>query len=59
MSLEHRVYLHHEMEEKCENLHLSDKNGDYRKQHSILTCQMKNQRLGCINRDGKKYEKTF
>ena len=43
--------LHHEMEEKCENLHLPDKNGDYRKQHSILTCQMKNQRLGCINRD--------
>jgi hypothetical protein len=43
--------LHHETLEKCENLHLPDKKGVMQKKHSILTYQMENQRLGCIDRD--------
>jgi hypothetical protein len=43
--------LHHETLEKCEHLYLPDKKGVMRKKHSILTYQMENQRLGCIDRD--------
>jgi hypothetical protein len=43
--------LHHETENRCENLYLPDKTGHIRKLHSVLTYQMENQRLGCINRD--------
>jgi len=43
--------IHHEREIEMENLYLKDKKGEYRKQHSILTYQMENKRLGCINRD--------
>ena len=35
----------------CKNLYLPDKNGEFRKMHSILTYQMENKRKGCINRD--------
>jgi hypothetical protein len=38
-------------EEICENLCLPDKKGVIRKMHSILTYQMENKRLGCVNRD--------
>jgi hypothetical protein len=38
-------------EEKCDNLYLPDKKGVDRKKHSILTYQMENNRMGCINRD--------
>jgi hypothetical protein len=38
-------------EEKCENMYLPDKQGKFRKIHSILTYQTKNKSLGCINRD--------
>lgn len=34
-----------------ENMHLPDENGKIRLKHSILTYQMENNRLGCINRD--------
>ena len=34
-----------------DNLYLPDLNGQTRKIHSVLTYQMENQRLGCINRD--------
>ena len=37
--------------QQCENLYLPDLNGQTRKLHSVLTYQMENQRLGCINRD--------
>jgi hypothetical protein len=43
--------LHHLTEKKCENLRLKDKKHTTRKQHAILTSQMENNRLGCINRD--------
>ncbi len=43
--------LHHQTEEKCNNLYLTDKDGTLRKKHSILTYKMENNRLGCINRD--------
>ena len=43
--------IHHETENRCENLYLPDKTGHLRKIHSVLTYQMENQRLGCINRD--------
>lgn len=33
------------------NLYLPDKNNIYRELHSVLTYQMENNRLGCINRD--------
>lgn len=36
---------------KNDNIYLSDKEGVLRKMHSILTYQMENGRLGCINRD--------
>jgi hypothetical protein len=38
-------------QEKCTNLYLPDKKGVDRKKHSILTYQMENNRMGCINRD--------
>lgn len=38
-------------EEKCDNLYLPDKSGIQRKLHSVLTFQMSNKRIGCINRD--------
>ena len=37
--------------EKCENIYLPDKKGVQRKIHSVLTFQMENKRMGCINRD--------
>ena len=43
--------LNHKTEELCNNLYLPDKNNKIRKMHSILTYQMENKRLGCINRD--------
>ena len=35
----------------CTNLYLPDKNGKNRKLHSVLSYQMTNGRMGCINRD--------
>jgi hypothetical protein len=46
--------LHYETEERCDNLYLPIMNGQkqkIQKIHSVLTYQMKNNRLGCINRD--------
>ena len=43
--------INNETKTLCENLYLPDKKNQSRKIHSILTCQMENQRLGCINRD--------
>ena len=43
--------LYYETEEKCKNLYLPNEKGKMQKIHSVLTYQMKNKRLGCINRD--------
>ena len=43
--------LNYKTEEKNDNLWLPDKTGESRKIHSILTYQMENNRMGCINRD--------
>ena len=43
--------LHYKTEGFCKNLYLPDHNNVIRKQHSILTYQMENQRKGCLNRD--------
>jgi len=43
--------LNYKTEEKCENIYLPDKRGVQRKIHSVLTFQMENKRMGCINRD--------
>jgi hypothetical protein len=43
--------LNYKTEEKCENIYLPDKKGVQRKIHSVLTFQMENKRMGCINRD--------
>ena len=43
--------LNYKTENKCENLYLPDKKGISRKIHSVLTFQMENNRIGCINRD--------
>ena len=43
--------LHYKTEGFCKNLYLPDNNNVTRKQHSILTYQMENQRTGCLNRD--------
>jgi hypothetical protein len=43
--------LNYKTEEKNENIYLPDKKGVIRKIHSVLTYQMENKRLGCINRD--------
>ncbi|AYV80427.1 MAG: hypothetical protein Harvfovirus1_52 [Harvfovirus sp.] len=42
--------LHHKTEQRCENLHI-ELNSKVRKIHSVLTYQMQNKRVGCINRD--------
>lgn len=43
--------LHYKTENECENMYYNDKNGISRKLHSVLTFQMENKRIGCINRD--------
>ena len=43
--------LNYKTEEKCENLYQPDKKGIIRKIHSVLTYQMENKQIGCINRD--------
>jgi hypothetical protein len=43
--------LNYKTEEKNENIYLPDKKGKMRKVHAVLTYQMQNNRLGCINRD--------
>jgi len=43
--------LNYKTEKKCENIYLPDKKGVQRKIHSVLTFQMENKRMGCINRD--------
>ena len=57
--------LHYKTEEPCKKLYLKfkkDPNQKYRKMHSILTYQMENKRIGCINRDKngcKNIQKVF
>ena len=54
--------LNYITEEVCENMYLPDKTGKGRKIHSILTYQMENNRMGCINRDKngcKNIQKVF
>lgn len=54
--------LYYKTEECCENLYLPDKTKKERKMHSILTFQMENKRMGCINRDKngcKNIQKVF
>ena len=43
--------LNYKTEKKCENLYQPDKKGIIRKIHSVLTYQMENKQIGCINRD--------
>jgi antitoxin component YwqK of YwqJK toxin-antitoxin module len=43
--------LSYKTETVCDNIILPDKKGRLRPIHSILTYQMKNKRMGCINRD--------
>lgn len=43
--------LHYKTEQKTDNLCVPDKKGIMRNLHSVLTCQMENKRIGCINRD--------
>jgi len=43
--------LNYKTEEENDNMYLPDKKGVIRKMHSILTFQMENKRMGCINRD--------
>ena len=43
--------LHNKTEVRCENLYQPDKKDVIRKIHSVLTFQMENNRIGCINRD--------
>ena len=43
--------LSHKTEDKCENLYQPDKNNKSRKLHAVLTYQMENKRIGCVNRD--------
>ena len=43
--------LFHKTGVRCDNLYLPDLTSQTRKIHSVLTYQMENQRLGCINRD--------
>ena len=43
--------VHHKMHTRCSNLKLPDKDGKLQSMHPILTFQMENKRLGCINRD--------
>ena len=37
--------------EICKNLHFKTQQNEHKKIHSVLTFQMSNGRLGCINRD--------
>jgi len=55
-----KVYLIYEFRTSCinyktekynKNMYLPDKTGKSRKLHSVLTYQMENKRMGCINRD--------
>jgi len=43
--------LHYLTEKRCDNIKLTDQDGKTRKKHAILTYQMENKSLGCINRD--------
>ena len=43
--------LNYKTEEVNENLYLPDRKNKLREMHSILTFQMENNRIGCINRD--------
>jgi hypothetical protein len=43
--------LHYKTEKEGSNLYVTDKKGESNKLHSVLTFQMENTRLGCINRD--------
>lgn len=43
--------LNYKTEERCGNLYLPDLKNKKRKIHSVLTYQMENKRMGCINRD--------
>ena len=43
--------LSHKTEDKCENLYQPDKKNKSRKLHAVLTYQMENKRIGCVNRD--------
>ena len=43
--------LNYKTEERCKNLYLPDRKNRMRKMHAILTYQLENNRLGCINRD--------
>jgi hypothetical protein len=43
--------VHYRTNQRCENFTYIDTQGKKRKLHSVLTYQMENQRLGCINRD--------
>ena len=54
--------LNYITEAHCNNLYLPDKKGKDRKIHAILTYQMENNRMGCINRDKngcKNIQKVF
>ena len=43
--------LHYRTQEKCSNLEIVDAVNKSRRIHSVLTYQMENNRIGCINRD--------
>ena len=43
--------LNYKTEERCKNLYLPDTKNRLRKIHAVLTFQMENKRMGCINRD--------
>ena len=43
--------INYKTQEKNENMYIVDKKGALKKQHSILTYKMENERKGCINRD--------
>ena len=43
--------LNYKTEEKCTNMYVFNKNGQYKKIHSVLTYRMGLNRRGCINRD--------
>ena len=48
--------LNNKTEKESDNLYLPDKEGKSRKKHAILTYQMENKRIGCINRDENSVE---
>ena len=43
--------INYKTEKRCENLYQADKKGIMRKIHSVLTYEMENKQIGCINRD--------